>query len=136
MAVRRFGQWNKAKQILGTNLGSRLAQALRQATVKNAMLLVREIKKGIVSQAPGDQPFAKLADVDSTREAEAELGVDETVTAIRREFTRQTGHVCPTGTTYGRVAKPGSRCANCGRPAAGWNSGAGRYLCDEHWDDY
>ncbi|HRT95148.1 MAG TPA: hypothetical protein P5532_12045, partial [Planctomycetota bacterium] len=60
MAVSRFGDWEKAKQVLGTNLGARLAQALRQATVKNAMLLVREIKKGIVSQAPGGMPFARL----------------------------------------------------------------------------
>ncbi len=61
MAVNRFGQWDKAKRALGSNLGERLARALRQATAKNAMLLVREIKKGIVSQAPGGQPFAKLA---------------------------------------------------------------------------
>jgi len=61
MAVSRFGDWEKAKQVLGTNLGARLAHALRQATVKNAMLLVREMKKGIRAQAPGDQPFEPLA---------------------------------------------------------------------------
>ena len=76
MAVRRFGQWNKAKQVLGTNLGSRLAQALRQATVKNAMLLVREIKKGIVSQAPGDQPFVKLAESTIKRKGSSKALID------------------------------------------------------------
>jgi len=76
MAVRRFGQWNKAKQVLGTNLGSRLAQALRQATVKNAMLLVREIKKGIVSQAPGGQPFAKLAESTVRRKGSSKALID------------------------------------------------------------
>ena len=76
MAVRRFGQWSKAKQVLGTNLGSRLAQALRQATVKNAMLLVREIKKGIVSQAPGDQPFAQLAESTIRRKGSSKALID------------------------------------------------------------
>lgn len=76
MAVRRFGQWSNAKQVLGTNLGSRLAQALRQATVKNAMLLVREIKKGIVSQAPGGQPFAKLAESTIRRKGSSKALID------------------------------------------------------------
>ena len=76
MAVRRFGQWNKAKQVLGTNLGARLAGALRQATVKNAMLLVREIKKGIVSQAPGDQPFVKLAESTIRRKGSSKALID------------------------------------------------------------
>jgi len=57
MSVSRFGDWEKAKQVLGTNLGARLAQALRQATVKNAMLLVREIKKGITSRLPAGSPL-------------------------------------------------------------------------------
>ena len=76
MAVRRFGQWAKAKQILGTNLGARLARALRQATVKNAMLLVREIKKGIKAQAPGGQPFAKLAESTIRRKGSSKALID------------------------------------------------------------
>ena len=76
MAVRRFGQWAKAKQVLGTNLGARLARALRQATVKNAMLLVREIKKGIVSQAPGDQPFVKLAESTIRKKGSSKALID------------------------------------------------------------
>jgi len=76
MAVRRFGQWAKAKQVLGTNLGARLARALRQATVKNAMLLVREIKKGIVSQAPGDQPFVKLAESTMRKKGSSKALID------------------------------------------------------------
>jgi hypothetical protein len=41
----------------------------------------------------------------------------------------------------GEVFKPDAnpddrgRCANCGRPGV-WISGAGRYLCAEHQDDY
>jgi len=76
MAVRRFGQWAKAKQVLGTNLGARLARALRQATVKNAMLLVREIKKGIRSQAPGGQPFVKLAGSTIRRKGSSKALID------------------------------------------------------------
>jgi hypothetical protein len=42
----------------------------------------------------------------------------------------------PAGTTQGQKAKPGAKCANCGRPAAGWNPGAGQHLCAKHWDEY
>ena len=76
MAVRRFGQWAKAKQILSTNLGARLARALRQATVKNAMLLVREIKKGIKAQAPGGKPFVKLAESTIRRKGSSKALID------------------------------------------------------------
>ncbi len=76
MAVRRFGQWAKAKQVLGTNLGARLAKALRGATVKNAVLLVREIKKGIRSQAPGGQPFVKLAESTIRRKGSSKALID------------------------------------------------------------
>ena len=76
MAVNRFGQWDKAKRALGSNLGARLAQALRQATAKSAMLLVREIKKGIVSQAPGGQPFAKLAESTVRRKKSSKALID------------------------------------------------------------
>jgi len=76
MAVRRFGNWDKAKQVLGSNLGARLAQALRQATVKNAMLLVREIKKGITSQAPGGVPFARLAQSTIERKGSSKALID------------------------------------------------------------
>ena len=76
MAVRRFGQWEKAKQLLGTNLGGRLASALRQATVKNAMLLVREIKKGIRSQAPGGQAFVALAESTIRRKGSSKALID------------------------------------------------------------
>ena len=76
MSVSRFGDWEKAKQVLGSNLGARLAQALRQATVKNAMLLVREIKKGITSQAPGGVPFAQLAQSTIERKGSSKALID------------------------------------------------------------
>ena len=67
MAVRRYGEWEGARRRLTHSLGSRLATALQKATIKNAMLLVREIKLGIRAQAPGDKPFESLA--ESTIEA-------------------------------------------------------------------
>ena len=76
MSVSRFGDWEKAKQALGTNLGARLAQALRQATIKNAVLLVREIKKGIRSQAPGGIPFARLAESTIRKKGSSKALID------------------------------------------------------------
>jgi len=76
MAVRRFGQWNKAKELLATNVGAKLARALRQATVKNALLLVREIKKGIKAQAPGGKPFVKLAASTIQRKGSSKALID------------------------------------------------------------
>lgn len=67
MAVRRVGDWQAARRKLTSNLGGRLAMALQQATIKNALVLVREIKLGIRAQAPGDKPFVPLA--ESTIEA-------------------------------------------------------------------
>ena len=61
MGVERTGDWKKAKALLAGNVGAKPALALRQATIKNAVLLVREIKRGIRSQSPGGQQFAQLA---------------------------------------------------------------------------
>lgn len=62
MGVERFGDWEKVKATLNSSLGARLTMAIRKATYKNALLLVRQIQKGIKSQAPGGHPFVKLAD--------------------------------------------------------------------------
>lgn len=62
MTVERFGDWDKAKAKLTGNLGMRLTLALRQATIRNALFLVREVQKGIRNQAPGGQSFVKLSD--------------------------------------------------------------------------
>ena len=67
MGVRRTGDWDKARAKLTTGMGPRLATALRQATIRNALFLVREIQRGIRSQAPGGQAFVKLAASRSSR---------------------------------------------------------------------
>lgn len=56
-----FGQWEQARNLLMNNAGVRLHMAIKQATVKAAILLVREIQRGIRSQAPGGEAFTPLA---------------------------------------------------------------------------
>jgi len=61
MTAELFGDWGKLRN-LGQNLEKRLQAELRKATLKSALLLVREIKEGIKSQAPGGVAFAPLAE--------------------------------------------------------------------------
>jgi len=61
MGVERFGDWKKVESLLTGNVAGKFQVAVYKATVKNALLLVREIKKGIKSQAPGGKAFVKLA---------------------------------------------------------------------------
>ena len=44
MEISRFGDWEKAKRLLTNGFNQRLALAIRKATIKNALLLVREIR--------------------------------------------------------------------------------------------
>jgi len=39
---------------------------------------------------------------------------------------------------YNRSRSSGATgpCAECGRSGSDWNCGAGRFLCDRHWDEY
>ncbi len=76
MAIRRFGDWERAKELLCNNPGQRLALAIRQATIKNALLLVREIKRGIRDQAPGGKQFAPLAQVTIDRKGSSKALID------------------------------------------------------------
>lgn len=53
-----------------------MALAIRQATIKNALLLVREIKRGIRDQAPGGKQFAPLAQVTIDRKGSSKALID------------------------------------------------------------
>ena len=75
MAVKRFGDWEKAKALL-TNPGLKISAALQRATIKVAVLLVREIKKGIRDQAPGGEPFAPLAESTVKRKGSSKALID------------------------------------------------------------
>lgn len=76
MVVRRFGDWEKAKTLLTDGFNQRLARAIRQATIKNAVLLVREIKRGIRDQAPGGKSFAPLANVTIEKKGSSKALID------------------------------------------------------------
>lgn len=83
MGAELFGDWSKLKT-LGQQLERRLNAELRRATLRSALLLVREIKKGIVSQAPGGQQFAPLAESTIERKGSSKALIDQSflITAI------------------------------------------------------
>lgn len=87
MAAELFGDWAKLKT-LGQQLERRLNAELKKATLRSALLLVREIKKGIVSQAPGGQQFAPLAQVtiDRKKSSKALINTSILLTAITQHI--------------------------------------------------
>ncbi len=113
MGVKRFGDWDKARAKLAGNPGARLALALRQATVKNAILLVREIKRGIRSQAPGGKPFVKLAESTIRRKISSKALIDTgfLVNAITKKIMADRAFV---GLLRGTVNKHGDDMVNIG----------------------
>ena len=76
MGVELFGDWERVRHLLEEQPGARLALAIRQATVKAAILLVREIQRGIRSQAPGGQPFVQLAQSTIDRKHSSKALID------------------------------------------------------------
>jgi hypothetical protein len=76
MGVERFGDWDKARRLLEHQPGMRLTRAIRAATLKAAILLVREIQRGIRNQAPGGQPFAQLAESTIERKGSSKVLID------------------------------------------------------------
>jgi phage gpG-like protein len=73
--VDKFGNWEK---LLGdfNGLANRLQKALEKEVRSMAMLLVREIKKGIVSGAPGGQAFKELAESTKRRKGSSKPLID------------------------------------------------------------
>jgi len=113
MGVKRFGDWDKARAKLANAPGARLALALRQATIKNAILLVREIKRGIRSQAPGGKPFVKLAESTIRRKGSSKALIDTgfLVNAITQKIMADRAFV---GLLRGTVNKNGDDMVNIG----------------------
>ena len=113
MPVRRTGDWAKAKAVLGNSLGPRMAAALRAATVKNALLLVREIQRGIKSQAPGGVPFAKLAESTIDRKGSSKALIDTgfLVNAVTQKIMADKAFV---GLLRGTVNAQGEDMVNIG----------------------
>jgi phage gpG-like protein len=76
MSVERFGDWDKLKGKMEGSMGVRLAMAIRQATLRNALFLVREIQRGIKSQSPGGKQFAPLSPITIERKGSSKALID------------------------------------------------------------
>jgi phage gpG-like protein len=113
MGVKRTGDWNKARARLNAGMSSRLATALRQATIRNALLLVREIQRGIRSQSPGGQPFVKLAESTIERKGSSKALIDTgfLINAITQKIMADKAFV---GLLRGTVNKDGEDMVNIG----------------------
>ena len=113
MPVRRTGNWAKANAKLNASLGPRMATALRAATVKNALLLVREIQRGIKSQAPGGKQFAELAESTIERKGSSKALIDTgfLVNAITQKIMADKAFV---GLLRGTVNQKGEDMVNIG----------------------
>lgn len=113
MGVKRFGGWAEAKQLLTDGLDQRLALAVRQATIKNALLLVREIKRGIRDQAPGGKQFEPLAEATIKRKGSSKALVDTgfLVNAITQKILSDQAFV---GLLRMSIYKDGESVANVG----------------------
>jgi len=113
MRAERFGDWEKAKRLLTNGFNQRLALAIRKATIKNALLLVREIQRGIRSQAPGGKQFAPLAESTIRRKGSSKALIDTgfLVNSITQKIVSDGTFV---GLLRTSVAKDGESVANIG----------------------
>jgi len=76
MKVKKFGDWNRLEKALQNCLPARMEKALNQAATKSALLLVREIRKGIKSQAPGGKTFKPLATATIEKKGSSKALID------------------------------------------------------------
>ncbi len=113
MGAKRFGDWDRAKARLAGGLGKRFELAIRQATIKNALLLVREIQKGIRDQAPGGKQFEPLAEVTIKRKGSSKALIDTgfLVNAITQKITSDGAFV---GLLRTSIREDGESVANVG----------------------
>lgn len=113
MGCERFGDWEKARKLLMQHPDMRLTLAIRQATVKAAILLVREIQRGIRSQAPGGKPFAPLAESTIKRKKSSKALIDTgfLINSITQLIMRDRAFV---GLLKTRISKDGESAANIG----------------------
>lgn len=128
MGVKRFGDWSEAESLLTNGFRQRLALAIRQATIKNALLLVREIKRGIRSQAPGGKAFTPLAQVTIERKGSSKALIDTgfLVNAITQKILSDGAFV---GLLRTSIRNGGESVANIGAIMEyGWGVRSGR-LC-------
>ncbi|MHB9129741.1 MAG: phage virion morphogenesis protein [Armatimonadota bacterium] len=113
MGVELFGDWERVRHLLEDQPGTRLALAIRQATVKAAILLVREIQRGIRSQAPGGQPFVQLAASTIARKGSSKALIDTgfLINSITHRILQDQAFV---GLLKTAVSRDGESMANIG----------------------
>jgi phage gpG-like protein len=113
MGVKRTGDWDKVRAKLNAGMGLRLAKALHQATIRNALFLVREIQRGIRSQSPGGQAFAKLAESTIERKGSSKALIDTgfLINSITQKIMADKAFV---GLLRGTVGKDGEDMVNIG----------------------
>jgi phage gpG-like protein len=113
MGVMRTGNWDKVRAKFNASMGPRLANTLRQAAIRNALFLVREIQRGIRSQAPGGQAFAKLAESTIARKGSSKALIDTgfLINAITQKIMADKAFV---GLLRGTVNKDGEDMINIG----------------------
>jgi len=113
MGVERFGDWERVRHLLADQPGARLALAIRHATVKAAILLVREIQRGIRSQAPGGHPFVQLVQstIDRKHSSKALIDTGFLINSITHRILRDQAFVGLLKTT---VYRDGESVANIG----------------------
>lgn len=87
MPVERFGDWGALRRLAGSP-DRKISAAVRRATLRAVLLLVREIKRGIIAQAPGGQPFAPLAEstIDAKGSSKALIDTGFLLSAITQKI--------------------------------------------------
>ena len=108
----KYGDWGLVLKKLD-KLGVNIDKATKKATVKAAMLLVREIKIGIRNQAPGGKAFVPLADSTIDRKGSSKALIDTgfLLNAITQKIVNDQAFV---GILRGSVGKDGTDRANIG----------------------
>jgi len=111
--VSKYWQWKKVDRVLRNCLPANVEKVLKKAATKCALLLVREIKKGIKSQAPGGQKFQPLAEVTIERKGSSKALIDTgfLISAITQKIMGDKAFV---GLLRGTRNKDGDEMVNIG----------------------
>lgn len=114
MEISRSGDWDKAKRLLTNGFSQRLVLAVRRATLKNAIFLVREIQLGIRNQAPGGKQFTPLAQVTIDRKGSSKALIDSTflLTSVTHKMLSDKAFVGVLRTSIYKNKKSGISAAN------------------------
>lgn len=117
MQITKTGKWGDAHKKLSV-LSTNLLKAGQQALLQEGLLLEREIKQGIQSQAPGGTAFAPLKQttlaVRKFRRRGGSKVLQVTNALTRSTTTKMVGHMVFVGILRGAKSKDGRSLANIG----------------------